>query len=118
MNVPTVAPRPANPTRPLTPLAAVEAIRAELARWPGVTWREQRFGGLEFRRNRRELGHLHARIADLPFPREERDALVAAGRAQPHDELPDSGWVRAPIRTQAEIETALELFRANYRRSA
>jgi len=96
--------------------SAVEAVRAAVASWEGVTIHEHRFGGVEFRLGRRELGHLHARFADLPFPRRVRDALVASGQARPHHVLPDSGWVTVPMRTVSEATHVIELFRQNYER--
>lgn len=102
----------------VSPLAAIEAVRAEVASWEGVTTHEHRFGGIEFRLGRRELGHLHGSIADLPFPRRVRDELVATGRARPHHVLPDSGWVTAPMRTASEVAGVIELFRQNYERAA
>jgi hypothetical protein len=46
-----------------------EAIRREVAAWPGVTVAPHRFGGVELRYGRKELGHLHGdHLADLPFP--------------------------------------------------
>ena len=100
------------------PLVAIEAVRAEVASWEGVTTHEHRFGGIEFRLGRRELGHLHGSIADLPFPRRIRDELVAAGRARPHHVLPDSGWVTAPMRTTSEVAIVIDLFRQSYDRAA
>jgi hypothetical protein len=100
------------------PLAAVEAVRAVVATWEGVTTHEHRFGGIEFRLGRRELGHLHGTIADLPFPRRVRDELVATGRARPHHVLPDSGWVTVPMRTASEVAGVIELFRQTYERAA
>jgi hypothetical protein len=102
----------------VSPLAAIEAVRAEVTSWEGVTTHEHRFGGIEFRLGRRELGHLHGSIADLPFPRRLRDGLVAAGRARPHHVLPGSGWVTAPMRTASEVAGVIELFRQNYERAA
>jgi hypothetical protein len=72
---------------------------------------------MEFRLGRRELGHLHGTIADLPFPRRVRDELVAAGRARPHHVLPESGWVTVPMRTPSEVSNVIELFRQNYDRA-
>ena len=70
---------------------AAERITDVVASWPEVDIGPHRFGGVEFRLGRRELGHLHGnRIADLPFPRRVRDELIAAGRARPHHVLPDS----------------------------
>jgi hypothetical protein len=99
-------------------LTAIEAVRAEVASWKGVTIHEHRFGGIAFRFGRRELGHLHGSTADLPFPRRIRDELITAGRARPHHVLPDSGWVTAPMRTAAEVAGVVELFRRNYERAA
>jgi Luciferase len=97
--------------------AAHDAVFTEVSSWEGVTVHEHRFGGAEFRVGRRPLGHLHAAFADLPFPRSIRDELVAAGRARPHHVLPDSGWVTALMRTAAEAEAVIELFRLNYGRA-
>jgi hypothetical protein len=94
-----------------------ERIAAEVDSWPGVTSGSHRFGGVEFRLGRRELGHIHGdRFADLPFPRRVRDELIAAGRARPHHVLPDSGWVTAPI-DRDDVEATIELFRMNYERA-
>jgi hypothetical protein len=88
----------------------------EVSSWEGVSAHAHRYGGVEFRLGRRELGHLHARFADLPFTRIIRDELVAAGRAKPHHILPDSGWVTVPMRDAAEARGVIELFRMNYER--
>lgn len=100
----------------LSARAAIETVRAAVASWEGVTTHDHRFGGIEFRLGRRELGHLHRTMADLPFPRRVRDELVAGGRARPHHVLPQSGWVTVPMRTSAEVSNVIELFRQNYER--
>jgi hypothetical protein len=93
-------------------MSVSEEIRREVLAWPGVTAESHRFGGAEFRLDRRELGHLHRdRLADLPFPRPVRDELVAAGRARPHHVLPDSGWVSYWIEGAEDVSRVLELFR-------
>jgi len=94
----------------------MEQVRETVASWEGVTTHNHRFGGVEFRLGRRELGHLHRAIADLPFPRRIRDDLVAAGRARPHHILPESGWITVPMRTDADVANVIELFRQNYDR--
>lgn len=104
--------------QPLSPVAANEAVTREVSSWKGVTIHVHRFGGVEFRLGRRELGHLHAFIADLPFPRRIRDELVASGRARPHHVLPDSGWVTVAMRTASEVANVIDLFRMNYQRAA
>jgi hypothetical protein len=92
-------------------------IAREVASWNGVVAAPHRFGGLEFRVGRRELGHLHgSRLADLPFPVAIRKQLVAAGRADRHHILPESGWVSVRIRRDEDVTAVIELFRLNYHR--
>jgi len=89
----------------------------EVAGWDGVSVAPHRFGGIEFRVGRRELGHLHGdRLADLPFPVRVREQLVAAGRAQPHHIHPESGWVSYYIRDVTDVAAVVALFRLNYER--
>jgi Family of unknown function (DUF5519) len=98
----------------------VKDIRAEVESWDGVSTHAHRFGGVEFRLGRRELGHLHGdppRLADLPFHRTIRNMLVETGRALPHHVLPDSGWVSKPIRTDEDAAETIELFRLSYERA-
>ncbi|HEY1518991.1 MAG TPA: luciferase family protein [Solirubrobacteraceae bacterium] len=95
-----------------------EQITETVQSWPDVESAPHRFGGIEFRVGRRELGHLHGdRIADLPFPRRVRDELVAEGRARPHHVLPDSGWITISIDSPEEADRAVELFRMAYERA-
>ena len=97
---------------------AEERISAVLATWPGVTTAAHRFGGIEFRLGRRELGHLHgSHLADIPLPRRVRDQVITDGRAQPHHILPDSGWISAPIRQPADIDNVIDLLRLSYDRA-
>src|SRR4051812_5647396 len=93
----------------------VQQIEQTVASWPGVTVEPHRFGGVEFRVGRRELGHLHgSRLADLPFPVKVREQLIGAGRAERHHVLPDSGWVSRRIRNADDVRDVVELFRMNY----
>jgi hypothetical protein len=99
-------------------LEASQRIEAEVGAWEGVVVLPHRFGGVEFRLGRRELGHLHgSRQADLAFRRPVRDMLVGTGRALPHRVLPDSGWVSKPIRTEEDVAETVELFRLAYERA-
>jgi Family of unknown function (DUF5519) len=94
-----------------------DSVQREVGGWPGVTVLPHRFGGVEFRLGRVELGHLHGdTLADLPFPRTIRDELVGSGRARPHHVLPDSGWVSRPIRGPDDVPEVVALFRLNYER--
>jgi Family of unknown function (DUF5519) len=83
--------------------------------WPGVTSRPHRFGGTEYRLARREIGHVHGDyLVDIPFPKNIRNELVAAGMAEPHHILPDTGWVSFYIKRPDQVEPAIALLRRSY----
>ena len=107
-----------SPASPQTDRSPADVITAEVTSWPGVEAGPGRFGAVQFRLGRRELGHLHGdRLADLPFPRRLRDELVAAGTVVPHRPLPDSGWASRPIRSDEDVRTVIELLRMQYDRA-
>src|SRR5919197_41441 len=103
--------------------AAIQALIEEVGSWPGVeTGVEPRFGGPAFYIGRRQLGHLHdggerGAWADLPLPRRVRDELIEAGRARVHGAMPDSGWLTVPVRTTADVENAIGVFRLAHERA-
>lgn len=92
-------------------------IEAAVLGWEGVSAHPHRFGGVEFRFGKVELGHLHGdRLADLPFPTKIRNQLVEEGRALPHHVLPDSGWISRWIEDASDVDDVIALFRLNYDR--
>jgi hypothetical protein len=95
----------------------LEALRRELLRWEGVTEHDHRFGGVEFRYQNKELGHLHGeKLADFPFPKSIRNELVASGVAEPHHVVPNSGWVSFWIKGEQDLPQLIKLFRMQYDR--
>jgi hypothetical protein len=95
----------------------VELIENEVMSWPNVEKLPHRFGGIEFRVNGHEIGHLHGnRQADLPFSVPVRKELVATGRASLHHIYPRTGWVSFYIRGPESVPGLIELFRLNYKR--
>jgi hypothetical protein len=99
-------------------VGAGEVIVREVGSWEGVTQAPHRFGGVELRYGRRELGHVHGdALVDLPFQRRLRDMLVETRRAEPHHVLPDSGWVSFRLQGPEDAAEAIELFRLSYERA-
>ena len=83
--------------------------------WPGVTAQPHRFGGEEYVIGKREIGHIHGDgLVDIPFPTAVRNELVAAGRAEAHHVLPQSGWVSIFLRQPGDVERAIELLRLSF----
>ncbi len=94
---------------------AGEKIRQAVLAWQGVTARPHRFGGTEYRLGRRELGHVHGdALVDVPFPKGVRNEIVAAGLAEPHHVLPESGWVSFYLRKTTDVQRAVELLQRSY----
>lgn len=91
-------------------------ITATLLTWPNVSAHPHRFGGTEYRYGpKREIGHIHGdQMVDLPFPTTLRHELVAAGRAEPHHILSESGWVSFYIHSAEDVDKAIALFRLSY----
>jgi hypothetical protein len=98
----------------------IERIKKEILSWPNVTAEPHRFGGIEFRVNKREMGHIHGEsVADLPFPMKIRDHLVSSGRVSPHHVLPNSGWISYWInqdkeQQENEVSEVVDLFKMRY----
>jgi hypothetical protein len=91
------------------------AVRAAVASWPGTRDTPHRFGGTEFLIGEREIGHLHGdRLLDVPFPRAVHDELIAAGKAEPHHVLPDSGWISFWLNEAGDIDAAIAILRRSY----
>jgi hypothetical protein len=102
----------------LVTLPVVEAqkeITHAVSIWEGVEVSPHRFGGVEFRMGRRELGHVHGNYqADIPFPKTVRDKLVSEKRVEPHHIMPASGWITFRFRKPEDVQKAVELFRLSY----
>ena len=96
---------------------AGERIKQVVGSWAGVESFPHRFGGIEYRYGKKEMGHVHGdRLADLPMPRRLHDELIAAGRARPHHVLPETGWVSVFIEGPDDVEGVIDLFRIQYER--
>lgn len=94
---------------------AKDRIYEAVTGWPGVSAHPHQFGGTEYRMGKREIGHVHGDyLVDIPFPTRVRDELVAAGRAEPHHVLPESGWISFYIRVESDVERAIDLLRQSY----
>lgn len=94
--------------------AQTKIVQTLLA-WEDVTQQPHRFGGVEFRLGSREIGHIHGDwLVDIPFPTKVRDEVVAAGLADPHHILPNSGWISRYLHQPEDVETAIDLLRRSY----
>jgi hypothetical protein len=96
-------------------MKTVESVEKELSSWSEVSVHSHRFGGTEFRFGSAEIGHVHNDgTVDIPFPRSIHDALLAAGLAEKHRWLPNSGWISFRMRSEQDTQRALWLMRLSY----
>ena len=94
---------------------AQKRITEALLLWEGVSMAPHRFGGVEYRLDTRELGHIHGdQLVDIPFPKKVRDEIVSAGLAEPHHILPETGWVSFYLREEEDVQNAIALLRRSY----
>lgn len=99
----------------MTVRGASKQIVDTLLTWEGMEAHPHRFGGTEFRIGRREIGHIHGDVlVDIPFPKKVRDEIIAAGEAEPHHVLPETGWVSFYLRDDGDIERAIVLLKRSY----
>lgn len=98
---------------------ARQQITEAVTNWDGVSVHPHRFGGVEYRIGRREIGHIHGDyLLDIPFPTKVRHEVVAAGQARPHHILPESGWISFYIDEPADVEQAVALLRRSFQIAA
>ena len=91
------------------------SFQDRITAWTGVNASPHRFGGVEFTLGGTEIGHIHSNgMVDIPFNRKIRDELIAEGKAVPHHILNETGWITFYIRSSADVEAAIWLFRLSY----
>jgi hypothetical protein len=90
----------------------------ELLKWPELTAEPDSFGGIEFRLNKREIGHIHGdRLAHLRYHMKTRNEIVDSGGASPHRVRQYSRWwVSYWVHKDEEIPVVIEPFRIRHRR--
>lgn len=93
----------------------LEHIENEVTAWVGMTANPHRFGGIEFNLGTTEIGHIHRNgMVDIPFNSKIRNRLIAEGKAEPHHLLADTGWISFYIRSDTDVQSAVDLFRLSY----
>lgn len=93
----------------------VDYIVSEISGWEGISAASHRFGGTEFNLGAVEVGHIHrGGMVDIPYTVALRETLVAAGETGVHHLLQNSGWTTYYVRSDADAQHALRLYRLAY----
>jgi hypothetical protein len=94
---------------------ALEKIKNSVLQWKDITLHQHRFGGIEFRLGKREIGHVHGNyLVDIPFTRKIKNELLSAGLANNHHILPESGWISKYLKDPGDVDTAVKLLKRSY----
>ncbi len=92
---------------------ALEKIKNSVMEWKDITSQQQRFGRIEFRLGKREIGHIHGNyLVDIPFTRKVKNEILSAGLASQHHILPKSGWISKYLKEPDDV--AIELLKRSY----
>jgi hypothetical protein len=93
-------------------LRAIEQLEMEILHTLQLETVPHRFGGIEFCKHGREIGHLHGNgLLDLRVGHASRDQLIADGEAEPHHLHPALGWVSFWIHSPADMDRAIHLLK-------
>lgn len=93
-------------------VVAMEAMEADALRIEDVQPHIHRFGGIEFRKRGRQLGHLHGHgLLDVVLPGNLSRTLVQTGKVRPHHVFPNSKWISFQMESLADVAFAMELIK-------
>lgn len=92
-----------------------QAIVSQVSEWDGVSVEQRRGGRTEFVFEGEDFGHVDDDGSlDLPLSIPVREALVAAGRTEPHPTYGKTGWTTFEVRDEDDVEEAVALLRLAY----
>ncbi len=110
--------------QPVSGRIANEIVIDEVSSWSGMVLQEHAMGGIEFRYDNKNFGHLHdppgtVATADVILPKDLLDRLVALGRAHNHitDKNGISKWATITMKTMYDVMFVIKLLRLKYERS-
>jgi hypothetical protein len=96
-------------------LTVIDEIEAEVAKWDGITIGNHKYGGIQFNRNGREIGHIHGNgMLDIPLTRKLKLQFIEQGKLLDHHTIKDTGWSSFEIHTLTDKDRAIELLQESY----
>ena len=96
-------------------LTVIDEIETEVSKWDGITIGNHKYGGIQFNRNGREIGHIHGNgMLDIPLTRKLKQQFIEQGKLLDHHTIKDTGWSSFEIHTLTDKDRAIELLRESY----
>jgi hypothetical protein len=95
----------------------IDLIETHMLGLPGTTTHNHKYGGLQFDRHQTEIGHIHSNgLLDMLLNRNIKARLMQQGRILDHHSFKNTGWISFYIRTEDDVQYALELLQLGYDR--
>lgn len=92
----------------------ISKLEAETLKWTGITTSVHSMGGIAFRHNRKEIGHIHWNgDLDLVLDRNLTEHLLKIEGIKQHRFVPDTA-ITFPVNHADDLEFALALLRFSY----
>ena len=87
----------------------------QVKKWEGISTHYHRYGGLEFRVNGQEIGHIHGNgLVDLHFNKALANIIIQQGFAETHHVQKESGWISYYISRKQATSQLLQLTQLAY----
>ncbi|GAA3974674.1 luciferase family protein [Mucilaginibacter dorajii] len=103
-------------TKPIL-LDWIDLIETRMLSLPNTTTHNHKYGGLQFDRYQTEIGHIHSNgLLDMLLTRKIKANLMQQGRILDHHSFKNTGWISFYIRTEGDVQYALELLQLGYER--
>lgn len=95
----------------------IDLIETRMFSLPGTTTHNHKYGGLQFDLHQTEIGHIHSNgLLDMLLNRKIKAHLMQKGRILDHHSFKNTGWISFYIRTEDDVQYALELLQLGYER--
>ena len=85
-----------------------------MSSWPGVTTRSAAGGGCDLAYGSIAFGRIRHGVVETALPPRVREMAVETGRAEP---AADRRWALVRVRSDDDVEPAVELLRLGYERA-
>lgn len=90
-----------------------------LKKWEGISTSYHRYGGIEFRVNGIEIGHIHGNgLVDLHLNKTLANYCIQRKLSEPHHVQQSSGWISYYISPKGNLDMLLQLSQIAYQLKA
>lgn len=90
-------------------------IIENVSSWKGVSLQNHRYGGIEFRVNNQEIGHLHGSgLLDILFDLKTKTELLLLGQVEEHHVFKGTGWASIYLKGNSSFQEVIQLLQVSF----